>query len=229
MLFDPLRGGNGADHDLVDHAVPLRQRRRDRARILHRDGRLHRPNAHAGKVGRVRRISRIPAGLGQQSLAGRGAQRDAHIGHQRRGFATRRGRAGTHRFGRLPGVRGRHPIEEHPVGQLPGQATHLGTEGRRDDAHLETGPERADSLAHARERPRVCAADTQEETVERQRVGADALVDAVGAARMQRNHPNPQVDAPGHLRRRRERREPIGLTWMVDPKGTVPPPFGLSR
>src|SRR5205807_2272594 len=64
---------------------------------------------------------------------------------------------------------------------------------------------------------------------ERQRVGADALVDAVGAARVQGYHSDPQGDAPGHLRRRRERREPIGLTGMVDPKGTVPPPFGLSR
>ena len=61
---------------------------------------------------------------------------------------------------------GSEPVEEHAIGDLPGQAAHLGTESRHHEARRKLGPERGDSVAHASESARVRASDAEEETTE---------------------------------------------------------------
>ena len=124
---------------------------------------------------------------------------------------------------------GRQPVEEHCVGDLPGQAAHLGTERRHDEAHRELGPQRGDPVAHTSEGAWVRAPHTQEETTEGKRVGAHPLDDAVRSARVEGNHPDPDLDTPCLRRGQRERRQPIGRAGMVHPEGAVPEPLGLPR
>src|SRR5205823_14957507 len=122
---------------------------------------------------------------------------------------------------------GSEPVEEHAIGDLPGQAAHLGTESRHHEARRKLGPERGDSVAHASESARVRASDAEEETTEGQRVGSHALDDALRSARVEGDHADPELDAPCLLRSQYERHESVVLALMDLSEVAVPERFRL--
>ena len=124
---------------------------------------------------------------------------------------------------------GSQPVEEHPIGDLPGQAAHLRTEGRHDEADGQLGPQLGDPRTDASEGTRVGASDPEEEAIQRERVGSHTLDDAVRAARVERNDADAEVDTLRLARRHGQRCQPVSRAGMVHPEGTVPEPLGLPR
>jgi hypothetical protein len=122
---------------------------------------------------------------------------------------------------------GSQPVEQHAIRDFSGQPAHLGAERRHDDARREVGPQLGDPCPHALEGLGIRTAHPEEQPIERQSIGRYTLDDAARIARVQRDDPDAQLDAPRLLRRHGERRQSICRPGMVDPEGGVSEPLGL--
>ncbi len=124
---------------------------------------------------------------------------------------------------------GGQPVEQDTVRNFTRETAHLRAQRGDDDARPQLLLERGDAVAHALQRVGIGAADAQQQSIERQLVGLDALDDALGAARVQRNHADAEIEAARLSGCEREGGQSVRLAGVVHPERGVAERLGLSR
>ena len=124
---------------------------------------------------------------------------------------------------------GCEPVEEHAIGDFAGESAHLRPERRHDQPRRELRAKSFDPFAHPLQGLGVRTADAEQEAVERQSMALDAFGDALRPARVERDHADAELDAPGVARRMGECAEAVHRPGMVHPEGAVPEPFRFPR